>query len=323
MSEATPDNVTQPDNGVTDQIVTSRSAYTFDQMQADPSRRWGAVDVAVLLHVNRVAARKILSRLYQAGKITTVGHGMYQYDDNIKGGLLTLISRSGSIGFENMIFVTSGSPTPTGQPPCNDPDQHTVTQPDNMVTSQPIPKPGYPRLLRTGQEIRWEIWGNGSERLSFISRGNPFSPDLIDYLMDEISKDPGFAEKVWQRVSIEVNRDTETLTLAPECVTFQDTQNVIWKAYNHGKQLRLEDADRRVIPQGDILSTFLMRSDTRDGKAALKEIVQLRKDVRELQGLAQRADSRSRYAYSALCAQQGNICQIRPVNTAGGQQDGR
>ena len=289
-------NLSSVTGSVTGQSVTSHYAYTLESMKADPDCKWNSKKVEKLLHVKPPAARQILSRLHQAGKIIKTGYGFYQYCADKNGQLSALISHSGSVGIENLVYVTQGTRYPLLQP------QNTteISKAGNKCDNLPTAKEGYPRHLQTGQEILWEEWkSNGSERLSFISHGNPFSVDLIIYLHDEL-KQQGFKVEDWQRVSIEVNKDTETLTLTKECMTFQDTQSVFCKAYLHGKQARFEHANRQEAPMKDALSLFLKLSDDRDGKTALKEIRERASQDARNEERMKKADDRSRAAFKAV-----------------------
>jgi len=276
------------DKPVTSESVTRLYACVLQVLKSDPDRKRSPKEIATILHQKPASVRQALKRLSSPGKggglVIKIDYGLYQYSPEKNGRLSTLISRSGRVGIENLTYVTLGSRYPECQAEITEKPLETGSKRDN----HPSMKPGYPRHLSTGQEIRWERWENGSERLSFISHGNPFSVDLILYLHEELVRE-GFGGDEWKRVSIEVNRDGQTLTLNPECMTLQDTQGVLLKAYNHGKQVRFEAVDRTPATMKDTLSLFLGIVDEGTGKTALRE-------VREQSEILKRIDKTARTA---------------------------
>ena len=259
------------DKTVTAKSVTSLSLCVLQILESDPDRKWCPQEIAKILQANPDSVRQSLRRLSSSEKgsdlVIKIGYGLYQYSAEKNGQLSNLVSQSGRIGIENLAYVTLEARYPEYQSDITEKMIETGSKRDKL----PSMKPGYPRHLSTGQEIQWEIWGNGSERVSFVSHGNPFSVDLILYLHEELTRD-GLKSDKWKRVSVEINKDGRTMTLNPECMTFQDTRGVLLKAYNHGQQARFEVADRTPASMKDTLSLFLNLSDNGDGKTALREV---------------------------------------------------
>jgi len=276
------------DNAVTGKKATSLSLDVVSVLKAEPKHLFFPREVSQILHANPASVRQILKRLSSIGKgcgpVIKIGHGMYQYSAEKNGQLSTLISCSGNIGIENLIYVTKGARYPECQAEITEKNIETESKCDKL----PITKPGYPRHLSTGQEIRWERWLNGSERLSFVSHGKSFSVDLILYLHDELIRQ-GLKEEDWQRVSIEVNKDGRTLKLNPEYMSLQETHGVLLKAYNHGQQARFEVIQRTSVPMKDTLSLFLNLLDDDDGKTALREVRALAAEIKQVRKIARTA----------------------------------
>ncbi|MGA9405025.1 hypothetical protein [Methanoregula sp.] len=272
-------NVTDCDKRVTDKSVTKLSTCVLEVLESNKEYEWSPKEVALELHANPSSIRKILDRLQSMGKgggpVIRTGYGLYQYSADKNGQLSTLILHSGRVGIENLTYVILEA----RYPECQTEITEKIIEPGSKCDKLPSMKPGYPRHLPTGQEIRWEIWDKGSERISFVSHGNPYSIDLMIYLHEEMAIKDGFDGERWKRVSIEVNKDSQTMTLNPECITFKDTYGVLLKSYNHGQQMRNEVADRNPATVKDTLSLFLNYSDNGDGKAALREVRLLRKDL--------------------------------------------
>ncbi len=272
-------NVTDCDKRVTDKSVTKLSTCVLEVLESNKEYEWSPKEVALELHANPSSIRKILDRLQSMGKgggpVIRTGYGLYQYSADKNGQLSTLILHSGRVGIENLTYVILEA----RYPECQTEITEKIIEPGSKCDKLPSMKPGYPRHLPTGQEIRWEIWYKGSERISFVSHGNPYSIDLMIYLHEEMAIKDGFDGERWKRVSIEVNKDSQTMTLNPECITFKDTYGVLLKSYNHGQQMRNEVADRNPATVKDTLSLFLNYSDNGDGKAALREVRLLRKDL--------------------------------------------
>lgn len=276
------------DKPVTSETVTRLYACVLQVLEKEPERKMSPKEIATILHKKPASVRQALKRLSSTGKggglVIKIDYGLYQYSKEKNGQLSTLISHSGRIGIENLTYVTLEARYPECQTEITEKVIETGSKRDNL----PTPKPGYPRHLPTGQEIRWERWENGSERLSFISHGNPFSVDLILYLHDELIRQ-GFEGERWERVSIEVNKDGRTLSLNPECMTLQDTQGVLLKAYNHGQQARFEVVDRTGASMKDTLSLFLHLSDDGDGKSALRAVEKMGENLKRVEKTARTA----------------------------------
>jgi hypothetical protein len=276
------------DKSVTGKKVTSLSLDVLSVLEAEPKRSFFPQEVSKILQANPASVRQVLKRLSSSGKggglVIKIDHGLYQYCAEKNGQLSIMISHSGSVGIENLTYVTKGARYPECQAEITEKTIETGSKGDKY----PCMKPGYPRHLSTGQEIRWEELSKVSESLSFISHGNPFSVDLILYLHDELIRQ-GFKGEDWQRVSIEVNKDGRTLTLNPECMTLQETQGVLLKAYNHGQQVRFEVVDRNGVSMKDTLSLLLCLSDDGDGKAALREVKEIRTELKQIGKMARTA----------------------------------
>ena len=275
-------SVTDRDKSVVDKSVTELYTDVLGVLESNKEYKWTPREISTKLKAKPASVRKILTRLQSMGKgggpVIRTGYGVYQYSADKKGQLSTLILHSGRVGIENLIYVTLEA----RYPECQTEITEKMIETDSKCDKLPSMKPGYPRPLPTGQEIRWETWDNGSQRISFISHGNPFSFDLMIYLHEEMAQIEGFDWELWKRVSIEVNKDSQTLTLNPECVTFKETYGVLLKSYNHGQQMRNEIADRTPATMKDTLSFFLNHSDNRDGKTALREVRLLRKDLESI-----------------------------------------
>jgi len=252
--------------------VTSLTARIIQLMKSDPKRKWGPQEIAQILHAKEASVRTEIGRLSSFGKgsgpIVKVCRGFYQYHSEKNGPLSSIISRSGNVGIEALVYVASGTRPRKCQAtlPCES---------KGISDNRRMSKSGYPRVFSTGQELRWEVEVNGSERISFVSNGRPFSVDLIIYLHEELERNVEFSTKEWIRVSIEINRDSERLTLNPECITFQETYGIFTKAYNHGRQARFEVADRTRVPLHDTVLLFLELTDIANGKAAMKSVEEL------------------------------------------------
>ena len=276
------------DKPVTSKTVTRLYACVLQVLESDPERKMSPKEIATILHKKPASVRQALKRLSSTGKggglVIKIDYGLYQYSAEKNGQLSTLISHSGSIGIENLIYVTKGARYPECQAEITEKTIEIGSKRDKLST----PKPGISCHLSTGQEIRLEREENGSERLSFISHGKPFSIDLILYLHDELIRQ-GFKGEEWKRVSVEVNKDGRTMTLNPECMTLQDTKGVFLKAYNHGQQARFEVVERGKVSMKDTLSLFMHLSDDGAGKTALREVRLLAENQKRIEKLARTA----------------------------------
>ncbi len=260
--------------------ITLPSVYTdvLLLMEQEPHRVFTPAEVAQIVGIKPNTANKILRKLAGygpgSGPIQRVSHGNYRYDDDKGNRLQETLMHSGTFGIENLKFVRI-PPTPSIR---KDLENLFMEAPPGT----PTPHPGYPRQLHTGQEIRWGVYENRTEEIHFVSRGRPFSPDLLLYLLDELHTQ-GLNGNEWVRKSIEVNVDGRTVTLTPESVTLQQTAGILYKAYNHGQQARYEIADRRSASLADSLTFLMGMADITDVSKMVRKMDRMEKDIAALQ----------------------------------------
>lgn len=266
----------------------SLSTKVMQVLARQPDRKFFPREIATDLDANSNSVTRVLNRFSRmgtgSGPVVKVGHGLYQYCPEKQNGLKGLLAHFGKVGIENLIYVMKAGT------PCQDDNWGDSSSEIDTDPTQTLPRPGYPRSLSTGQEIRWEAWSNDTEKISFVSNGNPFSPDLVLYLHEELMKIENFDPALWKRTSIEINIDGNQISLSPESVTLQDTAGLLSKFYNHGMQARFEVADRRPVSLKDSLSFLFDIADHTKGQEALKKSELLEKKVESV-------DKRANLAY--------------------------
>jgi hypothetical protein len=269
-----------PQNG--DQTVTAFYAAITTVLERDPTVVWTPKAMASEVHAKPNRVTKVFQRATSSKSkikiipVVKVGYGLYQYEASNEILLDQMSERYGKLGVENLVYCKNA-----GSGRLED------TLPNNVCSeqdkSQSTPKPGYPKIFKTGQEIRWEIWHNGTQRVSFISNGRPFSIDWLIDLHDQMIAD-GLTGNLWQRLSIEYNVDTLNVTIKPEYVDVQMTKAMLLKTYCHGQQMRKEVADRRPASLQNTLEGLLINSDSSAGRDALEEIKDLKILVNQIAG---------------------------------------
>jgi hypothetical protein len=262
------------------QSVTSLYTQKREVFESDPTKIWTPKEIAIEIHAKPDAVKQALGR--GSLPFIKIKYGLYQYSSDKGGKLHDLLLRSGKVGFENIVYIRK--PVTIGDTVSHKSLHKTSQFPmesdasNPSLKSQPISRKGYPRKLITGQEIRWEYWGNGTEKVSFASNGRLFSLDLLLCLHKKMEEE-GLTGEEWKRVSIELSIDGMSVRLEPECVTLQDTVGVLTKVYNHGMQARYEIADRREVPFKDSIEFLLKMQDGMLGREALKKVESLEKKL--------------------------------------------
>jgi hypothetical protein len=253
-----------------------------------------------------------------SGPVERSHRGYYRYCSEKHPPILDEIALSGRIGIENLTLVKSvasfkyeaclfgdtgpkRTPDPKGETDTERTNGQTDTQTDTIRTREeesvrtvsvstssdgppiqdkPSPRPGYPHLLPTGQEVQWWIYPNGTEMIIFVANGRPAFPiETVLLLMEGLKKDGLGGE--WERVSLEWNIDSKRFTIA-EPVSFQVTEKELLKFYQHGFMARLEGVDRRLISFEDTLLCLVEVYEKGHGRTALKEVTKMKKEVKEL-----------------------------------------
>lgn len=279
----------------------------------NPDREYNAWGIAEKLGSDRIHhIRVALNRMAGFGKgqgpVKRTTRGFYQYCQDKKEPLLDQIRRSGRFGIENLAFTKTSarhvilgdtppqlSTTPKGELSSTKHLEKELELIKHQISTEKaggewVHRLGYPRQLRTGQEVLWMIHPErGEEWIIFKANGSgPFSLDLVEYLIEEM-KGQGLGEE-WMRTSMELNVDTNRITLA-EPVTFQAHENQILKFYQHGGVARLEVADRRKVPYDEAFRLLLDLNDRAHGRQALKRVGELEGVIEELQGGQRRLEN--------------------------------
>ncbi len=263
--------------------MTSLRMSITTVLKSKPDFYWSPKEIAQELHVNKNAVAQALRRAISSKDhshfipVKKVCHGRYQY--SAEGGKLRdVLTNSRQIGIENLCFHKTDSESDTYPPMSSQYQPSSSINPVTIDPTPPVSREGYPRKLPSGQKIMWDVWANGSQRVWFVSKGRPFSLDLILYLLEELEKE-GLHGEGWVRTSIEANIDSMTVAISPSSVSLQETSGAILKAYNHGCQLRYEIADRRTGSLEDTFSQLVNMFDEGQGRAARREVAKLKQEV--------------------------------------------
>jgi hypothetical protein len=254
----------------------------------DPTKVWTPKEIAIELHVNVNRVTKALNRAValKLGKkpipVVKVLYGHYQYESPDEVPLNQMVERHGKLGVENLVYYKLAGPVRLGDTSHNNAESELEPDPFELDESQAISKPGYPRRFKTGQEVRWLIWPNGTEMVHFVSHGRPFSFDWLIDLHDQLERE-GLIGKQWSRKSIEYNVDTLNVTLRPEYIDLQLSKGKLLKTYNHGQQFRKEVADRTSVSHLKTIEELLYHYDASAVQVALRNFETLESRVNEME----------------------------------------
>ena len=276
--------------GITERVIQHLAKNPHDEFTRD--------QLAQELGADPGTVKRILSRLASSGKgggpVERSHRGFYRYCEDKAPPILDEITQSGRVGIENLTLCKKPSGTcplgdtgPKGTPdPKGERDtegtkgQGDIERDTKGTRDPPAPRPGYPFVLPTGQEVQWWVYPNGTEMIIFVANGRPAFPIETILLLIERLKGEGLNGE-WERVSLEWNIDSKRFTVA-EPVSFQVTEKELLKFYQHGFMARLEGVDRRLISFEDTLLCLVEVYERGHGRTALKEVTRMKKEVKEL-----------------------------------------
>lgn len=275
--------------------VTSLSTAILEVLKEEPNRKFLISDLVDRTGAKASSVRKALSRLAQisgksSGPVIRVAHGIYQYDLGKEEHSLRTLVLAGDWKIENIVFVSLGTqggsmPLPeTNSSPCN--------------SGKGIPLPGYPLTIPTGQQVTMEQYENGTQIIRISAQGSPpLNVDLLLYIIDDLRR-KGLDFDTWNCTSIEINKDSRKLRVDHNyCLGV--IAGVLLKIYQHGNKTRIEIADRRKVPVGEIAELLQTFTAALDQRIALKEIAILKDRVHRIEKNIQPRKSRSSTAYNS------------------------
>jgi hypothetical protein len=249
--------------------AASLSTAIVDMLKEEPDRIFTVKDFIDKTHANEATVRKTLSRLSSSrkggGPVKRIAHGLYQYDPTGEDAGLMAIMKYGHWRVENISFDSLGA-----QGECMPHSSEDEFSPiSGTKSSIPQPRPGFPWILPTKQQVQWEVYQNGTEviRLS-ANRAAPFSPDHVLTLMQFLETE-GFGDDKWVCKSIEANVEGRKLRIDGS-FSIQLIEGLLLKVYQHGPALRIELADRRPHSLPEVISFLKAICDGFDGAEALK-----------------------------------------------------
>ncbi|HUT63757.1 MAG TPA: hypothetical protein VMZ04_07350 [Anaerolineae bacterium] len=267
-----------------------------DMLRAEPERKFYISDIQDTLGSSRGAVKMLLSRLVSSKynyPVKRVDRGFYQYDPTKEQDGLQGLLHSGDWKVENLVFVTKGVYPPLLFPAEDEQYCFENLQSNN---SHRMPKAGYPWNLPSGQIVNWELCDNGSTQIISLSANGaqPFSLDHVLTLI-EILTEKGLND-TWECVSMEVNIETRKFQIN-KSMSLAVTKGLFLKCYQHGPYGRFEIALRHrqsVAETKEIIELFTSFSRIYDSQQAIREVNQLRKEFKEVDGIAKRALAHNR-----------------------------
>jgi hypothetical protein len=173
---------------------------------------------------------------------------------------------------------------PTGNEGADIPADMAGHETDTVRTS----RPGYPRPLPLGNEIRWEVCDNQTEIITIVAGEAPVSPDHFLHILDELHQDG--LDDSWFMDRLEVNVDGRKLTLEGTCYTLQHVRGWLLKLYQKRADLvRAEAVFTERIPHAeafDFLEDLAARWSSRETQ---REMVKLQAEISQVKKVARTA----------------------------------
>jgi hypothetical protein len=209
---------------------------------------------------------------------------MYQYAPEKDQDSLRSLAQSGRWKAENITFVSLGAQGGVVSLSETVPGQAKGTPPKR------VSKPGYPYTIPTGQRVNWEVdENNGTEMIHISADGaGPLSPDTVLLIIDHLKK--GGMGVGWECVSMEFNKDSRSIRI-DESYSMQVVEGLLLKCYQHGDSTRVELADRRRVPVGEVLELFHALSGSID-------VREMAGKVQDIEARVGRCEKGIRYAVS-------------------------
>jgi hypothetical protein len=274
----------------------SLSPWIVEILKSDPSRRFFVRELIQITHAKPDAVRQAVSRLSKTGKgsgpVRKIDHGMYQYAPEKELDSLEVLVQLGNWKAENLVFVTKGAQG--GVLSQSDPSPGPGKGPESDTQSFSIPVRHEccpcPWKLPTGQVVTWVDYKNSTEEIRISANGAPpLNPDAVLIILRTL-RDFMTEGQVWNCVSMELNIDSVSQRI-DHSYSLQVIEGLLLKAYQHGYVARIEIADRRKVPLLEITQLFNALAVKIEGKEALREVADLKKEMKMLGETARTAYS--------------------------------
>lgn len=285
----------KPEKPATDKKLAAQlTPCILRAMSEEPSKNWTVRDLQEISRGKASSVKSALCRICQSnGPIIRLSRGLYRYDSSRLDEDLQTLARSGNWKIENLTFTSLGVGVAAlgveggVLQPSEITDLPTISPPTNP--SGATPRPSYPIPLPTGQQVHWETYQNGTQVIRLAAAGAPpFSADLVINLLHALKKQ-GFGGPEWKCTSMELNVDSQRSRT--DCsYSFQLIEGLLLKVYSHANSVRIEIADRRVVPIKEVYEMFHSIAGTLAGTQALAEIREVKRELKK-------TDDRSRETF--------------------------